>query len=124
MEKTTEGVYLMRYPFIFKLGIEGGIQRTCSFQRSRGLGQVGLTLRILLLKVRAPLAQVGLTLRILLLKVRAPLGHIRQRSWKGDALLRTSWSIKTTREAVKSLTSVQRLQVIDLFLEQQWVPLH
>jgi hypothetical protein len=80
MAKSTKGVYLMCHPFRVKLGIERGIQRMRAIQRSRGLGQVGLTLRILLLKVRAPLGQVGLTSRILLLKVIAPLDHIRQRS--------------------------------------------
>jgi hypothetical protein len=65
MARSTKGVYLMRHPFRVKLGIKGGIQITCTVQKSRGLGQVGLTLRILLLKVRAS------------------LGHIRQRSWKG-----------------------------------------
>jgi hypothetical protein len=57
MAKSTKGVYIMCHPFRVKLGIEGGIQRTCAIQRSRGLGQVGLTLRIFLLKVRAPLGQ-------------------------------------------------------------------
>jgi hypothetical protein len=70
----------MRRPFRVKLGIEGGIQRTHDIQRSRGLGQVGLALRILLFEVRAPLGQLGPTSKILFLKVRAPLGHIRQRS--------------------------------------------
>jgi hypothetical protein len=78
MAKSTKEVYLMRCPFRVKLRIEGGIQRTVDMQRSRGLGQVGLTLRILLLEVRAPLGQLGPTSRILFLKVRAPLGHIRQ----------------------------------------------
>jgi hypothetical protein len=53
--KSTKGVYLMYHPFRVKLSIKGGIQRTHAIQRSRDLGQVGLTLRILLLKIRAPL---------------------------------------------------------------------
>jgi hypothetical protein len=47
--KSTKEVYLMCRPFRVKLRIEGGIQRTRVVQRSRGLGQVRLTLRILLL---------------------------------------------------------------------------
>jgi hypothetical protein len=53
--KSTKGVYLMRHPFRVKLSIEGGIQRTRAIQRGRYLGQIVLTLRILLLKARAPL---------------------------------------------------------------------
>jgi hypothetical protein len=54
--------YLMRHLFRVKLGIKRGIQRTCTVQKRRSLGQVSLTLRILPLKVRAS------------------LGHFRQRS--------------------------------------------
>jgi hypothetical protein len=59
--KSTKEVYLMCHPFRVKLRIEGGIQRTRVVQRSRGLGQVGLTLRIPLLEVGALLGQLGLT---------------------------------------------------------------
>jgi hypothetical protein len=57
--KSTKEVYLMCRPFRVKLRIEGGIQRTRAVQRSRGLGQVGLTLRILLLEVGALLGQLS-----------------------------------------------------------------
>jgi hypothetical protein len=59
--KSTKEVYLMCRPFRVKLRIEGGIQRTRVVQRSRGLIQVGLTLRILLLEVGASFGQLGLT---------------------------------------------------------------
>jgi hypothetical protein len=53
--KSTKGIYLMCHPFRVKLRIEGRIQRMHAIQKSRNLGQVGLTLRILLLNGRAHL---------------------------------------------------------------------
>jgi hypothetical protein len=55
---STKEIYLMRHFLRVKLGIKRGIQRTCTVQKSRCLGQVGLTLRILLLKVRTPLSHI------------------------------------------------------------------
>jgi hypothetical protein len=58
MAGSANEVYLMRHLFRVKLGIKRGIQRTCTVQKSRSLGQVGLTLRILLLKVKASLSHI------------------------------------------------------------------
>jgi hypothetical protein len=43
---------------------------------------------------------------------------------KENARLKISEAIKATRETVSSLTNIQRIQIIYLFLEQQRVPLH
>jgi hypothetical protein len=43
---------------------------------------------------------------------------------KENARLKISEAIKATRETVSSLTSIRRIQIIYLFLEQQRVPLH
>jgi hypothetical protein len=52
--ESTKGVYLICHPFWVKLSIERRIQRTRIVQRSRNPSQVGLTLRILLLKIEVP----------------------------------------------------------------------
>jgi hypothetical protein len=62
MVGSAKGVYLMRHLLRVKLSIKRGIQRMCTVQKSKSLGQVGLTLRVLPLNVRAS------------------LGHFRQRS--------------------------------------------
>jgi hypothetical protein len=58
MAGSAKEVYLMHHFFRVKLGNKRGIQRTCTIQKSRSLGQVGLTLRILLLKIRASLGHI------------------------------------------------------------------
>ena len=47
-------VYLMSCPFRVKLSVERKIQRMCIVQRNRNPSQIGLTLRILLFKIRVP----------------------------------------------------------------------
>jgi hypothetical protein len=58
------------------MSIERRVQRARIIQRSRNSGQVGLTLIILLLKIRVLPGLVGLTSKIFFLKLRAPPGHI------------------------------------------------
>jgi hypothetical protein len=84
--------------------MESGIQRASIIQRSRNPGQVRLTLRIFLLKIR----------------IRWAIS-IKKRSYKGVQL--KSRSVKHIKKKQRALTSICHLQIRYLLPKQHWIPM-
>ena len=111
----------MSCPFRVKLSVERKIQRMRIVQRNRNPSQIGLTLRILLFKIRVPSSWVGLMLKMFFLKLRVPPGHIWQSSRR--RIHSQKQVDQSAKEETKLPTSIWRFQISYLFLKQQWVPL-